>query len=199
MASHRTAHARHEQSLIPGSTFVFLGWLALVEPTVVGVTTAVLAGWLLIAGGLVHLIGALREGGAGVVVCQVILAILYVSGGADFLTHPLAGSGALTLLLAAILAAEACLRAIAYGLTRGRDGSAAWLLVSAVVTLLLSGMIWRQWPSGAESAIGTLLGLNLLTTGVAGLLRAIATRRSAVTPAQPEVGTENSRNPTIRL
>jgi uncharacterized membrane protein HdeD (DUF308 family) len=94
----------------------------------------------------------------------VVLGVLAILE-PDMLTHPLLGLGALTLYLAVILVAEAMLEVIAYFTTRGERGS-EWRLVNAVVTLLLGAMIWRHWPSSTVWAIGTLVGVNLMMTGI---------------------------------
>jgi uncharacterized membrane protein HdeD (DUF308 family) len=129
----------------------------------------VLVGWLLVIGGLVHLVQAFSSGGIGRAIWQVILAVIYVIGGGYFLTHPLLGLGTLTLLLAAILLGEAVLGIVAYFQARGADG-ASWLLVNGIVTILLGGLIWIHWPSSSVWAIGTLVGVNLLMTGISRLM-----------------------------
>jgi uncharacterized membrane protein HdeD (DUF308 family) len=39
-----------------------------------------------------------------------------------------------------------------------------------LITLVLGGLIWLQWPSSSVWAIGTLVGVNLITTGVSRLM-----------------------------
>src|SRR5262249_19631252 len=126
--------------------FIILGMIAIVEPGVAGLAVAILVGWLLIFGGLTHLIAAFSGGGAGRVIWQVILAIIYIIGGVYFLTHPLVGLGTLTLLLAGIILAEALLEFVAY-FRRRAEGGSGWLLVNGLITLMLGGLIWIHWPS----------------------------------------------------
>jgi len=161
-----------------GIVFVVLGVLAIIEPAVAGLAVAIFVGWLLIFGGAAHAVAAFAGGAAGRVVWQLILALIYVAGGFYFLTHPLLGLGTLTLLLAVILVAEAILELIAYFAVRGEDGS-GWRVVNAIVTLMLGGMIWRNWPSSAVWAIGTLVGVNLMMTGMSRLMLGTAARRLA--------------------
>jgi uncharacterized membrane protein HdeD (DUF308 family) len=163
---------------VMGVVFVVLGILAIIEPAVAGVAVAVLVGWLMIFGGAAHAVGAFGGGGAGRVIWQLMLAVIYVFGGFYFLTHPLLGLGTLTLLLAVILVAEAIVEVIAYFAVRTENGS-AWRLVNALVTLLLGGMIWRHWPSSSVWAIGTLVGVNLMMTGFSRLMLGTAARRLA--------------------
>src|SRR5271170_5451645 len=148
--------------------FIILGMLAIIEPGVAGLAVTLLVGWLLIFGGVAHVVAAFSGGGAGRVMWQVLIGIVYLLGGFYFLTHPLLGLGTLTLLLAGIILAEAVFEVIAYFRARGESGS-GWLLLNAVVTLLLGGLIWLGWPSSSIWAIGTLLGVNLLMTGISRL------------------------------
>ncbi len=158
--------------------FIILGISAIAEPAIAGVAVAILVGWLLILGGLAHLVAAFSGGGAGRVIWQVLLGIIYVVGGIYFLMHPLLGLGSLTLLLAVIIVAGAAVEFIAYFRTRHESGS-GWLLVNALVTLLLGWLIWAHWPSSTVWAIGTLVGVNLLMTGISRLMLGLAARRLA--------------------
>lgn len=148
---------------------IILGIVSIVEPMVAGLAVTALVGWALILGGLAHVIQAFDSGGVGRAVWQVGLGVIYFFGGGYFLTHPLLGLGTLTLLLAGILLVEAVLRITAYFELRGLAGS-SWLLANGIVTVLLGGMIWAQWPSSSVWAIGTLVGVNLLMAGIARLM-----------------------------
>jgi uncharacterized membrane protein HdeD (DUF308 family) len=160
-----------------GILFIILGMLAIVEPAVAGLAVTIFVGWFLIFGGIAHAFGAFSGGGAGRVVWQVIVAVFYFFGGIYFLTHPLLGLGTLTLFLAVILLVEAVVEVAAYFATR--EVGSGWRLVNAIVTLLLGGLIWRNWPSSSVWAIGTLVGVNLLMTGFSRLMIGTAARRLA--------------------
>jgi uncharacterized membrane protein HdeD (DUF308 family) len=54
-----------------------------------------------------------------------------------------------------------------------------WLLVNAFVTALLGTLIATHWPGMTEWVIGTLFGLNLLTTGISRLMLGLAARNIA--------------------
>jgi uncharacterized membrane protein HdeD (DUF308 family) len=136
----------------------------------------VLAGWLLLAGGIVHAVSAFRGGGPKGVIWHVLLAILYLCGGVYFVTHPLLGLGSLTLFLSIILFMEGIVWIIAYFQLRGGN---IWMLLNGVITLVLGVMIWRHWPSSSVWAIGTLLGVNLVMTGMSLLFAGAAMRKLA--------------------
>jgi uncharacterized membrane protein HdeD (DUF308 family) len=158
--------------------FILLGMMAIIEPGVAGLAVTILVGWLLIFGGGAHFIAAFSGGGAGRVLWQVLIGIVYVVGGVYFLMHPLLGLGTLTLMLGVIITAEAVFEVIAYLRTRGQSGS-GWLLINALITLLLGALIWFHWPSSSVWAIGTLVGVNLLMTGFSRLMLGLAARKLA--------------------
>jgi uncharacterized membrane protein HdeD (DUF308 family) len=156
--------------------FILLGIMAIIEPGVAGLAVTILVGWVLLFGGGAHLVAAFSGGGAGRVIWQVLIGIVYIVGGLYFLTHPLLGLGTLTLLLAVIILMEAVFEVIAYFRMRGQGGS-GWLLVNALITLLLGGLIWFHWPSSSVWAIGILVGVNLLMTGFSRLMFGLAARK----------------------
>jgi uncharacterized membrane protein HdeD (DUF308 family) len=80
-----------------------------------------------------------------------------------------------------IILTEAVFEVIAYFRTR-HEGGSGWLLVNALITLLLGGLIWSQWPWSSVWAIGTLVGVNLLMTGISRLMFGLAARK-LVNPA----------------
>lgn len=162
-------------AMLMGVLFIVLGLIAIVEPMVAGLAVAVLAGWLFLGGGIVHAISAFRVDGARNVIWHLLLAIVYLIGGVYFVTHPLLGLGTLTLFLATILFIEGVVWVVAYFQLRGN----VWMLLNGVITLVLGLMIWAGWPSSSVWAIGTLLGVNLLMTGMSIIVAGTAVRRLA--------------------
>ncbi|MGB8540972.1 MAG: DUF308 domain-containing protein [Candidatus Acidiferrales bacterium] len=156
--------------------FIILGIMAIVEPGIAGLAITVLVGWLLLFGGVVHLVAAFSGGGAGRVIWHVLVGLLYLAGGIYFLVHPLLGLGSLTLLLGVIILVAAVFELVAYFRSRGQAGS-GWLLLNGLITLLLGGLIYFHWPSSSVWAIGTLVGVNLLMTGISRLMLGLAARK----------------------
>jgi uncharacterized membrane protein HdeD (DUF308 family) len=159
--------------------FIVLGIFAIIEPGVAGLGLTLLVGWLLIISGVAHLIGVFKGGGAKQVVYQILIGLLYAIGGFYCLTHPFLAISALTLMLAAVVLAGGILEIISYFQLKGETAS-GWLLFNGILSLLLGGMIWFHWPSSSVWAIGTLVGVKLLMTGVTRLMFGLATRRFAV-------------------
>ena len=158
--------------------FILLGLFAIAEPWTAGLGVTLLVGWLLIVGAVAHFISAFKGHGARHVILQVVVGLVYLIGGLYFLTHTIMGVSTLTLLLSAVILAEGVLEILAYFRLRNMHG-ASWLLINGIVTLLLGGLIWFHWPSSSVWAIGTLVGVNLLMTGISRLMLGLAARKLA--------------------
>jgi len=156
---------------------IVLGMFAIIEPGVAGLGVTLLIGWLLVFGGFTHLIAAFKGGGAKQVIFQVLVGIVYMIGGLYFLTHPLLAIGTLTLLLASVILVVAVLEIISYFRLKTEHGASGWILLNGIITLLLGGLIWFHWPSSSVWAIGILVGVNLLMTGMTRLMFGVAARR----------------------
>ena len=161
--------------IVTAVAFIVLGTMAILAPFVTGLAITALVGWLLVVGGIMHLANAFRSEGIGRVLWQVIVGLFYIAAGIYFLAHPLIALGTLTLFLAGVLLVEAAMSIAAWYSTRHEKGS-GWLLVNAAVTALLAAVIWVQWPSISIWAIGTLVGINLLTNGFSRLMLGAAAR-----------------------
>ena len=162
--------------IVAAILFIVLGAFAIVEPAVAGLGVALLVGWLLIFGGVSHLISAFEGGGARRVLFQILAGVVFLLGGYYLLSHPLLALGTLTLLLAAVILVEGVCELVSY--FRQRDEQASgWLLANGILALVLGGMIWLQWPSSSVWAIGTLVGVNLLFTGITRLMVGLTGRR----------------------
>jgi len=154
---------------VAGIIIAILGLLAIVFPFVTGLSLAVLLGAVLIVGALVHAAQAFSAGSLGSVLGQVLLAVLYGFAGIAFIANPVLGLATLTLLAIGFFLADGIVE-VAWGLrSRGQPG-AAWLLASGGISFLLAALLWLGFPTTALWAIGVLLGVNLLVTGISIIL-----------------------------
>lgn len=155
--------------------FILLGIFAIAEPFTAGLGVTLLVGWLLVIGAGAHFFSAFKGGGAKHVILQALVGMVYLVGGGYFLTHTIMGVSTLTLLLSGIILAEGAMEIVAYFRLKNVGGS-GWLVVNGIVTLVLGGLIWFHWPSSSVWAIGTLVGVNLLMTGISRLMLGLAAR-----------------------
>jgi uncharacterized membrane protein HdeD (DUF308 family) len=84
-------------------------------------------------------------------------------------------------LLASLFLIEGVLDIVFYARVRPTNGS-SWLLIDGVVTLLLSLLIWAHWPSSSAWAIGTLVGVSMIMSGVSRVMMSATIRRVSSTP-----------------
>jgi uncharacterized membrane protein HdeD (DUF308 family) len=155
-------------SIFLGILLVLAGLLAIVVPFFAGVAASVFFGWLVLFGGVAHLVYAWSERGAGAILWQVLIGIVYVIAGLYMLVLPVAGVVALTLVLGFYIAVEGVFELVIFSLLR-RLRAAVWFLIDGLVSLLLAGLIFFGWPSSSLWAVGTLVGISLLFSGIARL------------------------------
>lgn len=156
--------------------FILLGIAAVCAPLFAGLAISTFIGGLLVAAGLAHIISVLARDDGGVVL-HVALGLVYACAGAYFLSNPALGLIALTLLLAVMLFVEAGIEMVAYSAQR-REPGALWLLGNAFITALIGTLIAMRWPATAAWAVGTLVGINLIATGVSRLMLGASVWRS---------------------
>jgi uncharacterized membrane protein HdeD (DUF308 family) len=156
--------------------FIVLGILAIIEPAVAALAVSRLVGWLLVFGGLGYLIGACMGHGVKEVIFQLAIGILYMAAGRYSLTHPYLAMGTLTLLLGAVIMAGGVAEIVSYLRLKSADRS-VWMLFNGIITFFLGGMILLHWPPSSVWAIGILVGLTLLTTGMTRLMFAFTARK----------------------
>jgi len=163
-------------SIVWGVLLIVFGVLAVGSPFVAAVAVSVVVAWLIVLAGIVHLMLAFRVHGAGSMIWKVLVGIAYVCFGGYLILHPVLGVASLTLLLASLFLVEGVLNIVLYVKMRPIRGS-SWMLIDGIVTLLLGLMIYMQWPSSSLWAIGTLVGISMIFSGVARVMMSLAVRK----------------------
>jgi hypothetical protein len=98
-------------------------------------------------------------------------------GGIAVMAHPFYGLAALSLVLAIFFVVEGVWKIVSSFSYRPVPGWIA-LLMSGALDFILGIMIWRQWPVSGLWAVGILVGVNLLSTGMAFVALAITWKRT---------------------
>lgn len=167
-------------SIVLGVLLIILGMLALASPFLAAVAVNAIVAWLIVFAGIVHLALAFRVHTAGSVIWKLLVGIAYVCFGIYVVLHPTLGVISLTLILASLFLVEGILDLVLYAKMRHIQG-ASWFLFDGIVTLLLGLLIYMQWPSSAAWAIGTLVGVSLIFSGVARVMMSFAVRKATGT------------------
>jgi len=148
-----------------GIFMIIAGLLAIAAPLASGISVTLITGCLLLVAGVAQIILAFRSGGMGESIMLVVLGLLGIVAGGYMLSQPGLALGVLTLFLAGFFIAEGIIEIIAAIRARPAPGW-GWFLFGGVLSLLLGLMVWRQFPLSGAWAIGTLVGVRLLMSGV---------------------------------
>jgi uncharacterized membrane protein HdeD (DUF308 family) len=144
---------------------IVLGFLAVVMPFTAGIAISILVGWIIVFSGFAYLAYAFAARGAGAFLWRMLIGVVYVIGGGYLVFHPALALDSLTLVVAAVFFLEGVLDIAVFFQFRTVPGS-GWIIFDAVVSLVLAYVIWRPWPSSSSWAIGTLVGINLIVSGL---------------------------------
>lgn len=144
-----------------------------------GLGVTIVVGWLIALSGIAYLVYAFAAWRIGSFLWRTLLGALDLAVGVYLVAHPSVGLTTLTLWLTLLLCFEGVVEILFFivGSPLLRSG---WILLNGIVTLLLGLMIWENWPSSAAWAIGTLVGVNLIVSGLARLSLATAVRRTVM-------------------
>jgi uncharacterized membrane protein HdeD (DUF308 family) len=169
-------------SILWGVLLVIFGFIAIATPFLAAVAVSVVVSWLIVFAGIVHVVLAFHAHGAGSVIWKLLVGIAYLAFGGYMLIHPLLSVTSLTLALAVLFLIEGVLNIVLYFKMRPLHGS-AWVLVDGLITLLLGGLIYMQWPFSATWAIGILVGVSMMISGFSRIALSWTVRRATVPPA----------------
>ena len=180
MAEHSPDIIRHASSwsIVWGILLIVFGILAIGSPFVAAVAVAAVIAWLIILAGIVHLILAFQVHRAGSLIWKLLVGLAYLFIGIYLLMHPVLGVASLTLVLASLFLIEGILDIVLFFQMRSMRGS-GWVLTDGIITLLLGLLIYLQWPSSSVWAIGTLVGVSMIISGVTRVMLSLAVRRVA--------------------
>jgi uncharacterized membrane protein HdeD (DUF308 family) len=119
---------------------------------------------------------------AGSLIWRVLVGLAYLFFGVYLIMRPALGVASLTLVLASLFLVEGILNIALFFQVRSIpiQGS-GWLLIDGIITLLLGLMIYMQWPSSSAWAIGTLVGVSMIVSGITRVMLSFAVRKVADT------------------
>ncbi len=171
-------------TILWGVSLICLGMLAVAWPLLAAVAVNGMVAWLILLAGIIHIVVAFHSREAGSVIWRLLVGLAYLCFGGYLLARPLTGVASLTLLLASLFLVEGIFNIVLYFRAPSTLRS-GWFLVDGIVTLLLGLMIYMQWPSSSAWAIGTLVGVSLIFSGVTRVMVSLAVRKAASSAASP--------------
>ncbi|KJZ19792.1 HdeD family acid-resistance protein [Loktanella sp. S4079] len=149
-----------------GYVLIALGALAILFPLFFSIAAKVLLGWLFLLTGAALLYHAFQAKHWESALWSGAIAVMHLALGVYLAFFALTGLIGLTILLGGALLIQGMLETYIARQHRGRAG-ARWLVANGVITLLLGVLLIVGLPGTALWAIGVMLGVNFLTTGLA--------------------------------
>lgn len=175
-------HRATTWSIVLSVLMIIAGILAIASPYYAGLAITVVVGWLLLISAVLHLVYAFRGGRATAVVWEILLAIVYALIGFYILANPRIGLASLTFAIAFYLFVEAILEfALSYQLRN--ESGAGWMLVDGIITMILAFLIWANWPNSSVWAVGIIVGVSMLFSGITRVMITSTVRRITTTAA----------------
>jgi uncharacterized membrane protein HdeD (DUF308 family) len=146
-----------------GFAMIAIGTIALGAAAAVTLASVVFFGALLLVGGAVEGVQALRVRPWSGALLHVLSAALSIVLGFLLVTKPVEGSLSLTLLIAAFLLVGGAFRAgAAIAVDLPGRGLA---ILGGVVSFALGLLIWSEMPGSGLFVIGTFLGIDMIFRG----------------------------------
>src|SRR5690242_7076788 len=101
-----------------GILFVVAGFASIALPFVAGIAASIFFGWLILIAGVAHLVYAWFERGAGAVIWQILIGLVYIAAAISMLLLPVTAVVALTLVLGWYIAIEAVFELVLFSRLR---------------------------------------------------------------------------------
>jgi uncharacterized membrane protein HdeD (DUF308 family) len=174
-------------SIFLGIVLLVLGVVAICFPLASSIAAAIWVAWLLVIGGAVLLVHAIRVRQESGFWLKLLWSIVYLVAGLLLLASPISGVLTLTLVLAVLWIVEGA-TAIALAFRLKPATPWGWVLFDGIVTVLLGLLVWIGWPGNAPWLLGLFLGISLLSTGISLILFGWAVKAGSISMKSGKLG-----------
>jgi len=185
-----SGHVRHELLhlqkhwwclLLLGVLLVICGMVALAYPFFSSVSVVMVLGAALFIAGIAMIVSSFWTGSWSAFLVQLLVGIVYAVVGMLTMEAPIAATGAMTLLVAAMFMLAGIFR-MAAAITL-RFPQWGWVLLNGAVALILGVFVYKQYPESAIWLIGTLFGVDMLLNGWTWIMLSLEVRNTEVSEA----------------
>lgn len=158
------------------------GAFALAVPVAATLAAALVLGAVLVVEGVLQAVHAFQVKNWKGFLLHALGALLYILAGGAVLLFPLGGALTLTLVVATLLVADGVVRCVLAYRVRPHDHW-GWILAAGIASSIVGVLLFLGWPLTGLWAIGVLLGINLLFTGIVNCTLAVTFRRHVASVA----------------
>jgi len=161
-----------------GVVMTILGILAIIWPEISTEAVDLYVGWIFLVGGVLGLGTIFFAPTISSFLWTLLTAGLSLFAGILLVWHPEEGAASLTLVLVAFFLVEGVFQiALSLSYRAVFPESWGWMLMSGITDLILAALIIMKWPASAKWVLGLFVGVNLISTGVAIIMVAVAVRQ----------------------
>lgn len=160
-----------------GGVLAALGILSIAAPWVASTVIDYLCGGTLIAAGISQLGMAAGTWTWRGFWLMLVCGTLSIVAGAAMLAIPVEGIHALVTFLGILILLQAAAKLTA-AFSVPREFPRGWILFDGIITAVLGGIMLTSPASQAGIYLGTLIGINLLSSGIASAAAGFTLRRS---------------------
>ncbi len=165
--------------LAQGILTTLLGVAAVIWPQISTLAVELYVGWIFLISGAAGVFMMFFAPNVSAFLWTLLTAALSLFAGVVLVWHPVEGAVSLTLLLVAFFIAEGVFQiAAALSYRTAFPDSWGWMLSSGIADIILALLLIAGWPSSASWALGLIVGVNLITSGVATIVVTSAVRRA---------------------
>ena len=163
-------------SIALGIATVVLGLIALTHQMIATVTVASFIGIILLFGCAFSLVKIFTIKGWKSHCWYIVVSIAYGVAGFVFIERPFVAAIVFTLVLGWAILISGIFRIFMAFKLRHNNG-VGWILFSAIISIILGGLIISQWPTTGLYILGLFLGIELIFAGIGWLGLGIATSK----------------------
>ncbi len=161
--------------LIAGVIALVGGIFALFNPLAATITAVLLTAWIFIIVGIIEIFSIFSATGWGGRIWALLLGALTIFLGVWMLSNPLPSVLALTWLIGILFLATGATKVILSFGVRG-TGYFWIVLLSGILSIVLGIMVLSNFPYSAAVVLGTLLAIELISSGAANIALALRLR-----------------------
>jgi uncharacterized membrane protein HdeD (DUF308 family) len=153
--------------ILLGAVFILAGIFVLGDVAMATFVSALVIGLTAIIVGIFEIVHAFWTKGWGGFIWQILLGILYIVFGWLLLNQPVTGALVLTFFIGLVFVVSGIVRLI---VAFSHWSQAGWImLISGAFGILAGLIILAGWPESSIWVLGLLLGIDLISHGVAWL------------------------------
>lgn len=151
--------------VIFGIVLIIAGFAAIIFPLASTIAFKIMVGWVLLIVGVGYLVSAFRSDHKPGRTTNILLGLLFVIVGVWLAFSLFEGIIGLTILLAASFIVQGGVE-ISDAWSRRPHHGWGWLMFSGIISVLAGVLLFIGLPSTAVWALGLLVGINLLSSGL---------------------------------